>query len=99
MRLSLPVHSISCNFIPLSLLFRLLQEPPDPGLHCLQSQFYPGLGYKKSMLNSAEHKIFLAHKRQNGNNCCHFDIYEQENSILGSTEPEKAEYIYIFLYL
>ena len=33
---------------------------------------------KMFMLNSAEHEIFPAHKRQNENNCWHFNIYEQE---------------------
>ena len=28
-----------------------------------------------SMLNSAEHEIYLAHKGQNANNCWHFNIY------------------------
>ena len=35
------------------------------------------------MLNSAEHEIFPAY------NYRHFNIYEQENSILGLSEPEK----------
>lgn len=49
------------------------------------------------MLNSAEHKIVLAHKRQNGNKCCHFDIYEQENSILGSIEPENVGWLVVWV--
>ena len=28
-----------------------------------------------SMLNSAEHEIYPAHKCQNANNCWHFNIY------------------------
>ena len=34
------------------------------------------------MLNSIEHEFFPAHKCLNANNCWHFNIYEQENSIL-----------------
>ena len=29
-----------------------------------------------SMLNLAEHKIYLAHKCENANNCWHFNIYK-----------------------
>ena len=33
-------------------------------------------GYKTfSMLNSAEHEIYPAHKCYNANNCWHFNIY------------------------
>ena len=45
------------------------------------------------MLNSTEHEIFPAHKGENANNCCHFNIYERENSILGLSELKKAGFI------
>ena len=36
-------------------------------------------GYKTFfMLNSAEHKIYPAHKCLNANNCWHFNIYEHD---------------------
>ena len=48
-------------------------------------------GYKTFfMLNSAEHEIFPAHKCLNANNCWNFNIYEQENSIISISEPEKC---------
>ena len=57
-------------------------------------------GYKiKSMLNSAEHKFFPAHNCKNANNCWHFNIYKQENSILGLSESEKAVFLDIFLLI
>ena len=40
-------------------------------------------GYKTfSMLNSAEHEIYPAHKCYNANNCWHFIIYEQDKYII-----------------
>ena len=39
---------------------------------------WPG-GYKTfSMLSSAEHEIYPAHKCLNANNCWHFNIYEHD---------------------
>ena len=51
------------------------------------------------MLNSVEHEIVPAHKWENANNCCHFKIYEQENSILGLSEPESADFLDIFILM
>ena len=42
------------------------------------------------MLDSAEHKFFLPIDVKNANNRWHFNIYGQENSILGLFEPEKC---------
>ena len=44
------------------------------------------------MLNLAVHEFFLPIS------CWHFNIYEQENSIIGLAEPIKTEYLDI-LYL
>ena len=41
------------------------------------------------MLNSVENEFFPAHKCLNANNCWHFNIYEQENSIISFSEPKK----------
>ena len=59
--------------------------------HCIdQESAIRPRGYKKITLNSAEHEIFPAHKCENANNCWYFNNYEQEESIIGSSEPEKS---------
>ena len=51
-----------------------------PGLEVIKLYF---------MLHSADHEFFLAHKCLNANNW-HFNINEQENSVVGPSEPEKC---------
>ena len=50
------------------------------------------------MLNSAEQENFPAHKCSNANNFLRFNIHEQENSIIGLFEPEKAEFLDILVF-
>ena len=49
------------------------------------------------MFNSTEYEIFPAYKCYNANNCWHFNIYELENSILGLSEPKRAEFLDTFI--
>ena len=51
------------------------------------------------MLNSSEREIFPAHKYLNANNCWHFNIYKQENSILGLSEPKKPNFWIFFILM
>ena len=51
------------------------------------------------MLNSAKHEIFPAHQCINANNRWHFNVYEHENIILCLSEPEKAEFLDIFVLM
>ena len=48
-----------------------------------------------SMLNSAEHEIYPAHKCQNANNCWHLNIYEQDKY---NIERIKARNFFICQY-
>ena len=40
------------------------------------------------MLNSAEPKIYPAHKCSNANNCWYFNIYEHEKLLVGGFEAK-----------
>ena len=54
---------------------------------------------KYFVLNSAEHEIIPAHKYLNANNSLHFSIFEQEKSVIGLSESEKAEFPYIYILI
>ena len=45
------------------------------------------------MINSTENEIYPGHKCSNAN------IFQRENSILGLSEPEDAEFLDIFILL
>ena len=54
------------------LVFLFFQQPHEvdmevPGKGNIWATFF--------MLNSTEHEIYPAHKYENANNCCHFNIY------------------------
>ena len=51
------------------------------------------------MLNSAEHELFPAYKYLNDNNSRHFNINEQENSIVSLSEPKKPEFLDIVILM
>ena len=60
----------------------------------------PPRGYRIIMLNSAEPELFLLMNVELPTiNCWHFNIYKQENSILGLPEPEKCCISLYFLLL
>ena len=51
------------------------------------------------MLNSAEHEIYPAHKCQNANNYCHFNLSERENIAFSAyLSWQKAGILYFYTY-